>query len=85
MSFLKDKYINKATKCFKKAGVVAMSGKFSTNGKSTTAVINYLSKNYAKEGETLIVKRYKKCYLNTNANNHLSELYSSKRSCYGFN
>ena len=37
-----------------------MVADFSPNGKFTTAVINYLSENYAKEGEPFIDKRHKK-------------------------
>ena len=55
-----------------------MSEEFSANGKFATAVTNYLSKNYAKEGELLIDKRYKMCYLSTSANNYPSEIYNSK-------
>ena len=76
MSFLKDKYINKVTKCLNEAGV-AMGEEFSTNGKFTTAINNYLSNNYAKEGEPLIDKDIRS-YLITTANIYPSELYNSK-------
>ena len=57
-----------------------MGEEFSTNGKFTTAVINYLSENYAKEGKPLINGRYKKSYLYTFANKFFSELsYSNYR------
>ena len=56
---------------FISAGVMALDEEFSANGKSTTTVINYLSESYAKDRELLIDRRYKKCYLNTSANNYL--------------
>ena len=77
-SFLKYRHSNQVTKCLNKAGVAAMGEEYSTNGKFTTVVINFLSRNCAKEGEPLIDKRYKKCYLNTDDDNYLSELYNSK-------
>ena len=57
MFYLNDKCIDNVTKCLNKAGVVAMGGEFSTNGKITRAVINHLSENYAKEGEPVIYRR----------------------------
>ena len=60
---------------FKKDGVAAMGDEFSTNGKFTTAVINYLSENYARKAEPLIDSRYKKSYLITSANNLIFKSY----------
>ena len=74
MSYLKDKYNIKFSKCLNKAGVVALGEELSTDGKCTTAVINYLPENYAKEGEALIDRRYK----DTGANNYLSDFYNSE-------
>ena len=55
-----------------------MSKELSIYGKITTADINYLSKIYAKEGEPLIDRSHEKNYLNSSANNFISELYNSK-------
>ena len=64
MSCLKYKYINKVTKCLNNAGVIAMGEDFSANGKFTRVFTNYLSENYAKEGEPPI-------YISYSANNSL--------------
>ena len=53
-----------------------MSEELSTNGKFNTAIINYLSENYVKGVKPLLDRRYIKSYLNTGANNYLSELYN---------
>ena len=76
---LLKRIINNKTKYLNVAGVRAMNGNFNIAKKFNFCFLDYLKINYAKEGEQLVDRRYKKSFFLIILVNNISQSYITQK------